>query len=133
LDGDRTVVVAVLAVRVVEVIADQVVDMIAVGHLLVPARRAMPVRGLVLAAVVLRGAADGVGVVDLQDVLVDVIAVRMVQVSVMQVVDVTVVLHGGMPAGGTVLMGMAGVGVVLGFAHERHRRPAPTPVPSGWG
>lgn len=70
-----------------------------------------------LAAVVLRRAALGIGSVDVQGVLVYVILVGMVQVTAVQVVDVTPVLDRGMPAVGTVAVFVPGVDGVLVIAH----------------
>jgi hypothetical protein len=74
---------------------------IAVRHRLVAAAVAVSMLGI---------AGDGVGVVarmrlvDGDYVLVDVVAVWVVKVAVMEVVDVIVVAHGGVPAVGPVLV-----------------------------
>jgi hypothetical protein len=102
-----------LAVGVVEVIADQVVDVIAVRHGLMTAALAVRVIGGVAAAVVLLRAAIGARVVDLEDVLVDVTVVRMVQVTVVQVVDVIAVLDAGMAAARAVAVWVIGMNRVL--------------------
>ena len=115
-------VVAVLGVRVVQVIADEIVDVVAVGNLLVTARGPVLMRGIMRAAGVLGGAAGGIGVGDVEDVLVDVIAVWVVQVAVVQVVGVAVVLDRLVAAPGTVLVGVLGVDGVLGLGHVRHHR-----------
>jgi hypothetical protein len=96
------VVVAVVAVRVVEVALDQVVDVVAVRDRLVPAARTVDVPGLVRAAVVVGRAACRKLAGDLEDVLVDVRLVRAVQVPAVQVVDVVAVLHGRVAAAGAV-------------------------------
>jgi hypothetical protein len=54
------VVVAVALVRVMEMAGDHVVEVIAVADRLVAAIRAVPMFGLVLGAIVLRGAAGRV-------------------------------------------------------------------------
>jgi hypothetical protein len=112
LDGahlDHTVVVAVAVVRMVEVIADEVVDVIAVRHRLVTAIDVV----LVLPAPIRVGAAVWMRDVDLDYVLVDVVAVRMVEVAVVQVVDVVPVDDGGVAAAVAVLMRMIAVDVVI--------------------
>ena len=78
---DRTMVVAMVAVRVVQVAVDQVVDVVTVRDGFVAATGAMDVAGLVAAAFVLGRAAVGVGGRDRDHVLVDVVAMRMVQVA----------------------------------------------------
>ena len=92
-ESDRAVVVAVLAVRVVQVAVDEVVDVVAVGNRLVTAAGAVDVGGVVTAAAVIRGAVGGVRRVDVEAVLVDVVLVRVVQVAVVEVVHVVAVLH----------------------------------------
>jgi hypothetical protein len=85
------VIVAVAIVRVVQVVVDEVVDVIAVRHLCVAARRSMHVPGLVPRAHVAGRAALGMRRIDRDRALVHVIAVRVMQVAIVQVVDVTVV------------------------------------------
>lgn len=99
-------VIAVIAVGMVQVAVDEVVDMIAVGHRFVAATGAMHMIGIVAGAGMIGGAVGGVGRAHLDHVLIDVIAVGMVQVSVVQVVDVIAVPNGGVPAAGAVLVGM---------------------------
>jgi hypothetical protein len=79
------VVVAVVAVRVVQAAVDQIIDVVAVRHLLVAAV-------LVLALTRGRGAGVRVGRADGQYVLVVVALVFGVQTAVVQVIDVAVVL-----------------------------------------
>jgi curli biogenesis system outer membrane secretion channel CsgG len=114
--GDGAVVVAVGAVRVVEVPADEVVDVIAVRDRVVPAAWAVGVARVVGTASVVRGARSGVRVGDLQLALVDVPVVRMVEVAVVGVVDVVAVLEGGVTAAGAVCVCVV---VVLLVAHGR--------------
>lgn len=101
-------IVAVTVVRVVQVAVDEVVDVIAVRDRFVPAAGPVDVRAVVARALVLRGALDRVGLADGQAVLVDVLAVRMMQMPVVQEVDVTVVLDGGVATVGP-------VGVIVSF------------------
>lgn len=95
---DGPVVVTVIAVWVVQVAIHQVIGVVAVGHGFVSAAGAVDMVRSVTAAVVLRGAGGGVGGVDFQRVLVDVPAVRMMQMPVMQVIGVALVLDGRMAA-----------------------------------
>jgi hypothetical protein len=81
-------------VRVVQAAADEVIDVVAVRHGFVAA--AGPVDMLV--ANDSQGARDGIGVGDLDDVLIDVIAVHGVEVAVVEVVDVAAVLDGQVAA-----------------------------------
>lgn len=114
---DRPVVVAVPAVGMVQVASDQVVEVVAVGDRLVAAALAMTVDGVVRAARVLRRAVPRVPAVDGEPVLVHVIAMMMVQVTVVQVVDMPLVIDGGVAAASGV--DVVSVGVVLGAAHLR--------------
>ena len=81
-------IVAVAAVRVVQMAVDQIVDVVAVRHRLVAAPGSVLVPRLVPGAAVVRRAAVGIAGRHLDDVLIDVIAMRMVQVAVVQIVDV---------------------------------------------
>lgn len=114
-------VVAVVAVRVVEAPIDEVVHVVPVRDRLVPAVRAVlvPIR----MACRRRRVATGVGIVDREGVLVDMVLVRMVEVAIVEVVDVAVVDHGGVPAVRAVLVGVIAVDVML--AHGRTVRRCP--------
>ena len=75
-------VVAVSVVRVMKVPVDDVVDVVAVRDGLVPAPRSMHVRGVVPGAGVTASARIGVQIADGQHVLVDMVAMRVVQMTV---------------------------------------------------
>ena len=106
---DRAVVVAVVAVRVVQVPIDEVIDVVAMWHRFVTAAGAMDVSCFVAAAVVVGRAGVRVGGADSDAVFIDVAAVRVVQVAVVQVVNVAVVLDGGVAAARAVLVRVVGV------------------------
>jgi hypothetical protein len=95
-----------VAVRVMEVVAHEVVDVVAMGHRLVPAALAVGVIGVVVVTGMLGGAAFGMLGIDLEHVLVDVILVRVMQLAVVQVVHVITVLDSGVTAAGTVPVGV---------------------------
>jgi hypothetical protein len=78
------VIVAVVAMRVVQTTVDQEIDVVAMGHLRVAAV-------VVLAGALHRGAMGRVGGVDLQHMLIVVAVVGRVQVAVVEVVHVAVV------------------------------------------
>lgn len=115
---DRAMVVAMVAVRVVQVAVDQVVDVVTVRDGFVAATGAMDVAGLVTAAFVLGRAAVGVGGRDGDHVLVDVVAMRMVQVAVVQVIDMAIMADGRVAAAGAMGVVMVGVMGQLAFAHD---------------
>lgn len=79
------------AVRVMQVAIHQVVHMIAMRDRLVTATGAMHMTGFVAAA--RRGAAGGILGADFDDVFFVVIAFRMHQVPIVEVIDVPVMFH----------------------------------------
>jgi hypothetical protein len=103
-------IVAVVAVRMLEVAADAVIDVIPVRNRLVTATRAVDMTHFVTAAAMIRGAAVGVVARDVDYVLVDMILMGVMEVTVVQVVDVAAMTHGGVATPRRVLVGMVGVG-----------------------
>ena len=79
------------------------------GNCLVTAPGAVDMAGLMTPAAMVRSAAVGVVSGDVDHVLVDMIFMRMVEVTIVQVVDVPAVSHGGVPATRTVLVSVARV------------------------
>jgi hypothetical protein len=110
-------VVAVVAVGVVQVPIDEIVDVIAMGHRLVAASRTMHVTRLVPAALVRRRTGIRVLRRHLDRVFIDVARVHVVQVAVVQIVHVVTMLHGGMAAAGSMLMGVVGVVGLFAVCH----------------
>lgn len=106
-------IVAVVAVRMVEVTVHEEVGVVAVWNRFVPAARSMGVVLRVPVAGVRWGAVSGVRAVDGEAMLVDMVAVRVVQVPIVKVVRVVAVLHGGVAAVGTVLVVMVVVDRVI--------------------
>jgi hypothetical protein len=121
-------VVAVAIVRPVKMAVDEVVDVIAVRHGLVPAVRSVNVTALVAAAVVLRRAAVRMLSIDGDRMLVDVVAVRVVEMSVVQVVDMPLVIDGGVAASWAVVVIVLVVHQVI--AHADDSRPSPAARPN---
>jgi len=87
---ERPVIVAMIAVRMVQTTPDRIIDMVAVRHRLVPTTGAVRVirraRGWLGMAVRMRS-------VDRDHVLVHVVAMLVVKMAVVQIVDVIVVTH----------------------------------------
>jgi hypothetical protein len=108
------VVVAVVVVRRVQAAGDEEVRVVAVRHGFVPA--AFPVDMAALVSGRRQRVARRVAVVHGNPVLVDVIAVRVVQAAVVQVVDMVLVEHREVPAVGPVPMVVALVNLVS-FVH----------------
>ena len=110
-------VVAVPLVRVMQVPACEVVEVVAMRDLLMPAAGAVHMAGVVSTAVVLRGARRGVRRVNREHVLIDLARVRVMQVSVVKIVRVTLVNDRGVSALRAVLMLVALVDLMLLFVH----------------
>jgi hypothetical protein len=125
--SQRTVVVAVIAVLVMKVATDAVVDMIPVRNCLMTAARAVDMARVVTAAAVVRRAAVGVFARDVDYVLVDMTLVRVVEVTIVQIVDMAAVAYGWVAATRAMLVGMVGVvgaeQVVMGYYPFRVQDP----------
>jgi hypothetical protein len=104
-------VVAVSAMWMMQVRSDDEIHVVAVRYGSVTTSRRMFVIGVVLAALVGRGAIGWVGAADGELVLVDVVGVHIVHVTVVQVVGVAVVRDRRMTA--TCPVGVCVTGVLL--------------------
>jgi hypothetical protein len=107
------VIVAVTAARVVQVAQHQVVDVVAVRHRVVAARRAVDVLGGVAGARVGRRAFVGIRRRHFDGSLVDVAVVIAVQVTVVQVVGVAFMRDRRVSTARAVDMGMRRVGGMI--------------------
>ena len=81
----RTVIVAMIGMRVVEVALDEIIDVIAVRHRLVAATGSVLMSGRVPAAAVLRGAVVWMVSIYRDRMLVDMIAVHVMEIPVIQI------------------------------------------------
>jgi hypothetical protein len=115
------VIVAVVAVGMVEVAIDEIIDVVAVRDGRMSAAGAMHVAGFVNAAFVPRGASVGVRGRHFDHMLFDLFAVRMMEMPVVKVVDVPLMLDGRVSAIRAVLMTVAFVSFVSG--HYRSPNP----------
>lgn len=98
-------IIAVIAVGVVQVTVDQVVDVVAVGNRFVSTIRAVNVVRIVTPTIVTGGTIVGVGRGHFQRVLFDLaVTTNMVQMSIVQVIDVVSMLDARVLAIGTVLV-----------------------------
>lgn len=118
-------VVAVVLVDVVQPPVDQEVRVVAMRHRLVPAPGAVDMAGLVAAG--RHGVTIRMLGVDLDDVLVDMAVVRMMQMTVVQIVDVITVPDRGMPAARAVNVVMPIVDLMVVMRHAQ-RRYGPQPA-----
>ena len=116
-DFHRAVVVAVVAVLVVQTAVYDVVDVIAVRYGFVAAAFAVNMTGTSLHGV----AAVGVGGVYIEAVLVVVAVVLVVQVAVMDVVDVVAVFDRGMAAAFAVNVLVVGMGMAVAHFVSFHQ------------
>ena len=106
-----------IAMWVMQVPLDEIVGVITVRHLLMTAIWSVLMAAGVRAAIMLGRTGRGVLSVNLDRVLVDVILVGMMEMTVVQIVDMTVVLDRGVAAIRAVSMIVAGVGGMLRSAH----------------
>jgi hypothetical protein len=112
------VVIAVIAVAMVQMPVDEIVDVVAVGYSFVAALLSVLVRLYMTGAGVVRGAGGRVGSRHGQDVLVNVALVHVVEMALVQVVCVVAVTDGGVAAVGSV-----GVLMVLVYGMGGHTVP----------
>ena len=91
-------IVAVRLVRVVQVSPNEVIGVRGMWHRFVPATRDMLMADVVAIASMRFGALVGIGRGQLDDVFVDVVVVHEVKVTVVEIVDVPLVLDGRMRA-----------------------------------
>ena len=108
-------VVAMIAVRMMQPPVHEIIGMVTVRNRLVTATRPMPMAG----ASDLRRAGRRICRPHRYDMFIDMVAVHMMQMAVMQIVDMAIVSNRGMPATRTMLMRMIGV---LLFGAGRHHR-----------
>jgi hypothetical protein len=109
-----SVVVAVAVVRMMEMVVDEIIRVSVMRHAIVAAVGSMHV-GLVVSAAGVTGRARGlVAGARLDRMLIDVVAVQVVQMAVVQVIGVTVVSHRRVAAIGSVCMSMTLVLVATG-------------------
>jgi hypothetical protein len=108
------VIVTVIAVRMVQVAFDQIIDMVAVWHCLVPATRAVLMPSVVAAAVMGGRATLRVICTDFQDVVLDKRragrANRMMELALVEVIDVALVFDCGVTALWAVLVTIVRMG-----------------------
>jgi len=111
-------VVAMAVVRMVQTAPHQIIDMVAVRHRRMTTTGSMRVSGW---TGVLRRARIGIHVTHLQPALIEMIAVRCMQTTVVQVVDVRSMTHRQMAATAAVHMRVVAVNCVT-----RHANPIET-------
>jgi hypothetical protein len=113
------VIVAVIAVWMMQVAVDQIIDVVAVRDRLVAASWAMNMAGLVPRARVSRRAPVGILGRHLYDMFIDVTCMHVMQVTIVQIVHMITVLHGRMAASGTMLVVVVGVVGQFAVCHQK--------------
>ena len=107
----RPMIVAMGAVRMMQVAADAIIDMVAMRYRLVAAAGPMHmIRGMAAATVIGRAALRVIAR-HVNHVLVDMIPMRVMQMSVVQIVDMAGVVHRRMAAFRPVPMRVVGMGL----------------------
>lgn len=110
-------VVAVIAMRVMQPTVNEIVDVISVRHLLVTAPGAVLMTGVMSRGRLPRRAIRRMPVIDRDPVLVDVTLVGVVQVPVVQVVGMPVVPDRHVPAVAAMFVIVARMDGMLGVGH----------------
>jgi hypothetical protein len=110
----RPVIIAMAIVGVMQPSVYDVIDVITVGYAFVSA-----VRPVCVGAPGVRRAARGVGVADLNHVFIDMIAMRVVQVTIVEVVDVALMTHSRVSTARTMLVSV--IRMVILLIAEGHR------------
>jgi hypothetical protein len=101
-DRQRPVVVAVIAVRMMQSAVHEIVGVVAVRHRFMAANRSVPVRRLVAGRVTLWIAAVRVPVVYRNHMLLGTPVLGMLKTAMIEVIDVAFMLHGEMTASAAV-------------------------------
>jgi hypothetical protein len=87
------VIIAMIAVGMMQASIDQIVDMIPMRHRLMTAAGPMPMLGIMSAGTMLWAAAIRIGVGHLDHVLIDTPVMRMMEMAMVQIIDVAVVAN----------------------------------------
>lgn len=101
---------------VVQVAGDEIVHMIPVGNGFMTAAGSVDVAGVMTRTAMSRGARCRVLVTNLDDMLIKVVAVRRVQMAIVQVIHMVCMFHSGVATTGAMDMRMFGMNAM--FAHS---------------
>ena len=117
-DLERSMIVAMIAVRVMQATLDEIINVIAMRHGGVAALWTMDMRGFVALVAVFRRAAVRVAVAHLDHMLSDAVAAWMMQMAVVKIVNMVAVLDGEVSTAWTMTMWMFGGREMAMRAHE---------------
>jgi hypothetical protein len=99
-----------IAVGMVQVSIDQIIDVAAMGNRLMTAARAMPMRRIMAAAAMIGRAALGIFFCHLDHVFIGATRMRMLEMAVVEVIDVAMMSNRDVTAAGPVNVRMIGGG-----------------------
>ena len=117
-DLERSMIVAMIAVRVMQATLDEIINVIAMRHGGVAALWTMDMRGFVAPVAVFRRAAVRVAVARLDHMLNDAVAAWMMQMAVVKIVNMVAVLYGEVSTAWTMMMWVFGGREMAMRAHE---------------
>ena len=100
-------IVAVRSVRVMQMAVHQIINMVAMWHCFVAAVCSMRVGLLVCRAAVIGRTTFGIVCIHRNCVVIHVSTLRVMQVAIVKIIDMTVMLYSGMAAFRTVLVGVS--------------------------
>jgi len=100
-----------IPVGMMQVAINEIVYVVTVGNRFMTTSWPMHMTWLVAFTGMVRGAAVRIGVRDLKPMFIDMISMRMVQMTIVQVINVTVMFYRRMTAVGTMFVGMIFVNV----------------------
>jgi hypothetical protein len=110
-------IVAVIAVRMMQVAVDQIVDMIAMRHRLMPAAGTMHMSRIVSGAAMIGRAHVGIDSRYFDHMLVDVIPVHMMKMPIVEIIDMIAMPYRRVSAIRTMLMGVVLMMWMAAFRH----------------
>lgn len=108
-DFHRTVIVAMIAMGVMQAAIDEIVDVVAMRDRLMATARTMDMAGLMARAGLARRAVIRIGRADLDHMLVDMVPMHVMEVAIVEIVHMVAMADAGMATVRAMLMGMVGV------------------------
>ena len=106
-------IVTVIAMRIMQPTVNEVIDVVTMRYRLMSADRSMRVR-----TAYLRRAVHGICGIDCNNMFVDMVVVRMVEMTIMKVIYMAVMPNCSVPAARAVLMGVVGMTLLNASSHN---------------
>lgn len=110
-------IIAMITVGMVQMAINQIIDVITMRHGFMSTAGAMHMAGLMALAMVIRCAAIRIFIAHLNDMLIDMVGMGMVQMTIMQIVDVVLVMHCSVSTVRAMFMVVIGVMGKCTFCH----------------